>query len=415
MSKKECFQTSIREYETIRPYLRSMYLYGCCTKKYMTDKGLTTSARKFEEDTRRTRAIIQDRIDEVLTARRRSLRVNVSGLDTDENYLAASYFIRAFGRNDFAIHFAVLLALAESSGIGSTALVDRVNEMASQSEIISNSTIRRFLSGMEAEGLIVHEKGYSLPPDPFAKLSDEEIGSLITAVDFYKNVLMVGIMGEYAHSTLKHYACFSRGIMPPPDSMFMFRYRHLERIVDDATLLPLIQCIQAQKKAEYTYNRKKYEGFPRKIRYDTFYGRQYVVMHNGERHYLLPLTNICNVSVLSDIADKCAKPDSFLRYSWFAAYPKKETEPAVTVRVWFYIGKEEQYILERLRREKRHGTITTDHEGKYLFKIKLVDPHEILPWLRSFLGYAVIEKSGKHDLFERYAACVSEMRKIYGV
>jgi hypothetical protein len=415
MNGKECFQTAIREYETIRPYLRFMYLYGCCTKKYMTDKGLTTSARKFEEDTRRTRAIIPNRIDEMLVSRRKSLRVNVSALDIDENYLAASYFIRAFTDYDFALHFAILFILAETPGIRLEALVKRIDGMALHDKTISKNTIKRFLSEMIMEGLVVKSNGYSLPPDPFAKLSDEEILALITAVDFYRNVLMVSILGEYAYSSLIHYASSSRRHKPPDVSIFMFRYRHLERIVDDDTLLPLIHCIRTQKKTRYKYNEKKREGFPCQIRYDTFYGRQYVVIHDGKQYNILPITNISEVTVLCDNARECPKPDTFLRHSWFVSQPQKNEKPAVKVRAWFYIDKDIHYILERLQREKRHGSITNVSEGKYLFEIGLNDPHEILPWLRSFLGYVVIEKSDEHDLYERYSASVSRMREIYGI
>jgi hypothetical protein len=195
----------------------------------------------------------------------------------------------------------------------------------------------------------------------------------------------------------------------------MFRYRHLERIVDDDTLLPLIHCIRTGKKARYQYNNRNHEGFPRQIRYDALYGRQYAVIHNEERRYILPITNMSKVSILPDSAEKNAAPDSFLRHAWFAARAREGSKTAVPVRVWFYIDKDENFILERLQREKRHGNLATVCEGTYLLEIKLTDPLEILPWLRSFLGYAVIEKSGKHDLFERYSEYISEMREKYGV
>jgi len=416
MKRKECFQTSIREYETIRQSLRNMYLKGCCTKEYMTGMGLVTSARKFDEDTRRIRAIIPERIEETLVTRKKSLRVNVSALDVEENYLAASYFIRSFSNYDFAIYFAVLFILTEKPGIGFTVFAERINALAGRDDIIADNTIRRFLSEMVEDGLIVKDgRGYSLPPDPFAKLSNEEILALITTVDFYRNTLILGILGEYIYISLIHYARFSRRLKPPAASMFMLRYRHLERIVDDDTLFPLIHCIRTRKKVRYKYKGINYEGFPCQIRYDTFYGRQYAVIYDKEQFFILPVTNISEISVLSDIGDENAEPDIYLRYSWFAAHPQEMTKSTVTVRAWFYIDEDVHYLLERLQREKRHGNINTVSEGKYLFEIKLVDPQEIFPWLRSFLGYVVIEKSDEHDLFEQYSAFVAEMREIYNV
>jgi hypothetical protein len=416
MKKKECFQTSIRDYETIRGSLRNMYLYGCCTKEYMTGMGLVTSARKFDEDTRRIRAIIPKHIEETLVTRKKSLRINVSALDIDENYLAASYFIRSFGNYDFAIYFAVLLILAETPRTSFKTLAEKVNSMAGREDIIVDSTIRRFLSEMTGEGLIIKDRGgYMLPPDPLAEFSNKELLSLITTVDFYRNISMLSILGEYIYISLIHYACFFRQLKPPVSSMFMLRYRHLERIVDDDTVFLLINCIRTRKKARYKYKGNIYEGFPCQIRYDTFYGRQYAVIIDNERSFILPVTNISEVDVLPDIRDGNVEPYDYLRYSWFAAYPREIAKPFVTVRAWFYIDDDAHYLLERLQREKRHGNITMSGKGKYLFEINLTDPHELSPWLRSFLGYVVIEKSNEHDLFEKYSDFIAEMREIYNV
>jgi hypothetical protein len=416
MKKKEGFQTSIRDYETIRGSLRNMYLYGCCTKEYMTGMGLVTSARKFDEDTRRIRAIIPERIEETLVTRKKSLRINVSALDIDENYLAASYFIKSFGNYDISIYFAVLLVLAETPGISFKTLAEKVNSIAGQDEILVDNTIRRFLSEMAGEGLIIKDKGgYFLPPDPLAEFTNKELLSLITAVDFYRNTFMLGILGEYIYISLINYARFFRRLKPPAASVFTLRYRHLERIVDDDTVFLLIHCIRTRKKARYKYKGIIYEGFPCQIRYDTFYGRQYAVINDKERSFILPVANISEVAVLPDIKDGNAEQDSYFRYSWFAAYPRVMTKPFITVRVWFYIDDSVLYLLERLQREKRHGNITMSGKGKYLFEINLSDPQEIFPWLRSFLGYAVIEKSNEHDLFEQYSDLVAKMREIYDV
>lgn len=412
MSGKNCFQTAIRDYDSFRAYLRFVYIYGCCTKEFMTDNGLTTSARKFEEDTRRTRAIIPEYIDETTTSRKKALRVNTGALEAEVNFLSISYFIRTFTDYDFALYFSVLLLLVQTPGLGFTELLEKVIALTGFYEM-SDKTLQRFLKNELAnKGIIDDRGGYSLFLDRLASLCDEEIESLLVVVDFYKNTLPANILGEYAHDTLLHYARFERSIIPST-SLFLFRYRHMERIVDDNALLPLIACVRDRRKARYTYKEKKREGFPRQIRFDPLYGRQYAVIHDGNRWHNALIANIRDVEELLETTT--AEFGCFLSDSWFAAYSDDENKPRSAVRVRFYISYNERHILKRLNREKRHGTVTTVRDGEYLFDIQLSNPLEILPWLRSFLGFASVEKSDEHDLFEQYAAFLTKMRELYGV
>ena len=48
-------------------------------------------------------------------------------------------------------------------------------------------------------------------------------------------------------------------------------------------------------------------------------------------------------------------------------------------------GKED-YILERLRREGKGGTITRVEPNIYTFEMEVVDANEMHPWIRTFIG-----------------------------
>ena len=50
-----------------------------------------------------------------------------------------------------------------------------------------------------------------------------------------------------------------------------------------------------------------------------------------------------------------------------------------------YIGPYEDYILHRLIREKRTGTILQIDDCHYQFQIDVYDSNELLPWIRSFI------------------------------
>ena len=46
----------------------------------------------------------------------------------------------------------------------------------------------------------------------------------------------------------------------------------------------------------------------------------------------------------------------------------------------------EQYIVNRLKQEGRHGTVTKLEQNVYQYEIEVFDCNEMLPWIRTFIG-----------------------------
>lgn len=62
-------------------------------------------------------------------------------------------------------------------------------------------------------------------------------------------------------------------------------------------------------------------------------------------------------------------------------------QPIETLRMEIRVleGKED-YIVERLRREGRHGTVTRVDQDVYEYTIRATDISEMMPWIRTFTG-----------------------------
>ena len=69
------------------------------------------------------------------------------------------------------------------------------------------------------------------------------------------------------------------------------------------------------------------------------------------------------------------------------------------------IANGEEYILKRLEREKRNGTIQKLANGDYKFTAEVYDASEMIPWIKTFTGRIVeikcsnecVEKQIKED------------------
>ena len=54
-----------------------------------------------------------------------------------------------------------------------------------------------------------------------------------------------------------------------------------------------------------------------------------------------------------------------------------------------HLGHGEEFVLQRLEREKRHGTVELLDAQTCRFTADVYDASEMLPWLRTFLGRIV--------------------------
>lgn len=78
-------------------------------------------------------------------------------------------------------------------------------------------------------------------------------------------------------------------------------------------------------------------------------------------------------------------------------------------------GDNEEYIVNRLCRERRVGTVEKIDDNTYRFSADVYDSGEMIPWIRTFIcritkinfSNRVVEKQFWHD--------VETMYKMYGV
>ena len=82
----------------------------------------------------------------------------------------------------------------------------------------------------------------------------------------------------------------------------------------------------------------------------------------------------------------------------------------MTVRV----DDDEQFIIDRLERERRCGRIEAIDSHTYKYAADVYDAAEMLPWLRTFIGR--VEKLECSDLWvtRRFYQDIEAMKQMYG-
>ena len=74
----------------------------------------------------------------------------------------------------------------------------------------------------------------------------------------------------------------------------------------------------------------------------------------------------------------------------------------------------ESFILQRLIREKRNGTVTVLDENTYLYQADVYDALEMLPWIRTFIGRIVKLECSNDAVMKRYQQDLDAMGALYG-
>ncbi|MDE7250625.1 MAG: WYL domain-containing protein, partial [Lachnospiraceae bacterium] len=75
----------------------------------------------------------------------------------------------------------------------------------------------------------------------------------------------------------------------------------------------------------------------------------------------------------------------------------------------------EQYIVERLKREGRGGTVTRIERNVYQYEIEVFDCNEMLPWIRTFTGRILSLKCTDKSVEQCFYRDLQTMYQMYQI
>ena len=77
------------------------------------------------------------------------------------------------------------------------------------------------------------------------------------------------------------------------------------------------------------------------------------------------------------------------------------------IEISIHFGPGEEFILQRLEREKRHGRVEK-------FVADVYDASEMLPWLRTFIGRIVDLQCSSQFAVDTFSEDLARMNAMYG-
>ena len=84
------------------------------------------------------------------------------------------------------------------------------------------------------------------------------------------------------------------------------------------------------------------------------------------------------------------------------------------IEMLVHAGPDEGFIADRLKREKRHGTVEQVDAETWRFSADVYDASEIVPWLRTFIGRIVKLECSNAFINRLFREDLEKMRRLYG-
>lgn len=399
----------IKNFSKIREYMSQFFIYGFKSRNEYNSK----STRSYDNERRRIESWLGDYMSFHRDANGKNTFIAVDSRSVSHNPLYNAFKAKSFTDNDIMLHFYILDILSDKSAKSVKEIADVISsEYISRfsDNLLDESTIRKKLKEYEKLGIIKSEKNgrelaFSLCED------DVELEGFADAVAFFSEEDAVGIIGSYLLDKYNNASDY-----------FIFKHHYIFHALESEILYTAFEAIKSHKKAEIEVYSSKNEilgtsiAFPLKIYVSTESGRRYLMAYHYNLNYITfyRLDNIKRISLKETEEDYKMYQDRAEEIKdklWGVSVGKRSLDH---IEMTVFVGNDEQYIVNRLQREKRCGKVVMIDENHYKFVADVYDAMEMIPWIRSFIGR--IEKLECSDSFvvSRFYSDVEAMKYMYG-
>ncbi|MBR5937755.1 MAG: WYL domain-containing protein [Clostridiales bacterium] len=397
----------IKNFDTIRDYMRDFYLYGFKSRGEYDRK----STRSYDDCRRRIESWLSDSMSFRNTSDGKTVFLSVDSRAEGPNPFFKAWKSKSFTDGDITLHFFLFDILSEERECTLKEIMEKIDlylEGFSGTKVFDQSTVRKKLSEYEKEGLITSRKEGRLVYYRCAKMTGLPSSDLLR---FFAETAPCGVIGSFLEDK-----------RPLKEPVFRFKHHYLTGTIDSEVLCGIFLAMQ-EKRAVHVelFSRKKDTRtsdtlIPLKVKISTQSGRQHLIGFSlkNEAYRSVRIDQITELTMCEEIEyfdaarEKLAHQEEHL---WGASIGPRLEHVFFTVAY----GKYEQHIPDRLMREKRCGTVTEVGEGLIRYEADVFDSSELVPWIRTFIGRIVDVHFSNGAVEKRFLSDIKKMAEVYGL
>lgn len=404
------FTELIKNFDKVRDYMRDFYIYGFRARGDFTAK----SARTYDNEKRRIESYLAPYIHWESDSKGKRVYVSLDASAIRSNPLYNAWKAKSFTDNDITLHFAILSSLSEGSK-NITELTDYVSMMSGR--VFESQTVRIKANEYVRQGILCKERlgktdYYCLSPDTLSSLPVSG-DTLAAAISFFQEAAPFGFIG----STILD----QEGLC---NEIFSFKHHYIVHTLEDGVLLELLRAIDEKKSVRIINQSTRYTkeivcyGIPVGIFVSVQSGRRYVCLYTqrNKRFHTYRLDYIKKVELLKPAASFNTykkELDGLKEMCWGVSFG--DMLQGEILRMKLRIDEEKEgYVLERLKREGRMGTVSHIDKDTYLYTACLLDISETMAWVKSFTGRILSLEGTDQKAIDFFYRDMERMATMYG-
>ena len=406
----------IKNFEKIRAYMRDFYVYGFKSR----DDYQSKSARSYDDERRRLESWLGDHMSFVRTPEGKNVFISIDSRTIRHNPLYNAWKAKSFTDGDITLHFIIFDILHDPSVKRTIsellAEIDEKYLSGFQSPMMfDESTVRKKLKEYCEAGIIVAEKEGRKAY--YRRTDSTDISDLNDVLHYFSEVAPCGVIGSF--------------ILDKEESdtdAFTFKHHYITGAIDSGVLASLFTAMR-EKRAVTVSNMSRRRDMPRRNRIVPL--RVFISVQSGRQHLLayLPEYNhfqSYRVDYLSNVKleeptprfdELRAELDRMQSKMWGVSVNRNKGDAEHLEHVEFTVKVEdnEEYIVGRLEREKRVGTVEKLDENTYRFSAEVYDSSEMIPWIRTFICRIVKMKFSNRSIENQFKKDLEAMYWMYDV
>lgn len=423
----------IKNFDNIRGYMRDFFLYGFKTREEYDRK----SARSYDNERRRIQSYLGSLISFRQTPSGKNAFISLEGRSVTHNPLYQAFKAKSFTNKDITLHFLLLDILSGNSYSLKDILriMDTEYLTAFQNPIsFDESTLRKKLKEYEELGIVVSKKSgrtvtYRLSEDEICLTEYKE------AIRFFTEESPLGVIGSYLEARMQADAeqAYPTGrndengkCLPGKNDCageyLTFKNHYIMNAYDAEITELILQGIHEKRLLEITsFSRgdagvKQQTVIPYKLYVSTQGGRNYLFCMDADN--LRPYSLRVDYIQKGKVGEVCADYDRLLKvcerageHMWGVSCAKYRRYEHIEMDI--LVGTDEAFIVRRLEREKRCGTVSKVDEETYRFSADVLDAYEMMPWIRTFFGRIKAIRCDNEDVKNQLKIDMVKMLKQY--
>lgn len=404
----------IKNFEHIREYMREFYVYGFKSRMKYNKK----SPRSYDDERRRLESWLGGYMGFHMGEDGKNVFISIDSRAESHNPLYKALKSKSFTDGDITLHFIIFDILYNGEiSLSLSEIIERIDkEYLSNFEmpmVFDESTLRKKLSEYEKEGIIVSEKrGRKMF---YRRAPSVSVSNTGYALDFFSETAPCGVIGSFLLDK-----------EPPHESPFAFKHNYITHAIDSGVLCDILYAmrdkysITVKMTRKYSASESSMTLVPLRIYIGAQNGRQHLMAYDIHKSRFIScrIDNIFSVRKCDIIHGKFDELRSELneksRHIWGVICGNDKKKPE-HVEFTVHIDDGEAYIVKRLEREKRCGSVEMIDRNTYRFTADIYDTSEILPWIRTFICRITQLRFSNRALEKRFRDDIHQMYRMYGI